>query len=135
MENTSAKQVLSNLYGLIMEINLHRSDEDVLRELQENPDSQIEKHLQRIKILNAKVKAQANVSRFQKAKEQLKLLKVKGIEELKKLIQPQQQTQFMPLFRKFEELTLEDEAAILEDQELLQLMEILNNSINDSSKS
>ena len=130
----SAKQVLSNLYGLMMELNLHRADEDVLKELQENPDPQIEKHLVKIKQLNAKLKAQANVSRFQKVKEQIKVLKELGLEEFKKLIQPQEEAQLIPLFRKFEEITEEDEASILEDQELLRLMEILNNRANDNSE-
>ncbi len=134
MGTVSAKQVLSNIYGLMMELNLHRADEDVLKELQENPDPQIEKHLIKIKQLNAKLKAQVNVSRFQKVKEQIKALKELGLEEFKKLIQPQEETQLIPLFRKFEEITEEDEASILEDQELLRLMEILNNRANDNSE-
>ena len=133
MGTVSAKQVLSNLYGLMMELNLYRPDEDVLKELQINPDPQIEKHLVKIKQLNAKLKAQANVSRFQKVKEQVKALKELGLEEFKKLIQPHEETQLILLFGKFEEITEEDEASILEDQELLRLMEILNNRVNDNS--
>lgn len=132
MEIVNAKQVLSNLYGLMMEINLHRSDEEILSELQSVPDSQIEKHLLKIKQLNAKLKADANKLRFQKAVDQIKILKQKGFDEIKRLINPQEQAQLMPLFRRFEELTKEDEAAILADQELLYFIEILNNRIDEN---
>lgn len=132
MGTVNVQQVLSNLYGLMMEINLHRTDEDVLAELHANPDPQIEKHLLKIKQLNTKLKAQANKVRFEKAIEQIKILKQKGLDEIKKLIQPHEQAQLIPLFRKFEELTQEDEAAILEDQELLHLMEILKDRIDEN---
>jgi hypothetical protein len=132
MGTVNAKQVLSNLYGLMMEMNFHRADEDVLAELHTNPDTQIEKHLVKIKQLNEKLKAEANKVRFQKAIEQIRILKQKGLDEIKKLIQPQEQEQLMPLFRKFEELTKEDEEAILEDQELLHLIEILKDRIDEN---
>ncbi|MGN8072821.1 hypothetical protein [Mucilaginibacter sp. 22184] len=131
MATFNAKQVLSNLYGLMMEINYHRPDEEVLEELQQKPDPQIDKHLLKIKQLTAKLKAQQNTLRFQRALEQIRKLKEKGIEEIKKLASPQQQAQLIPLFRKFEELTKEDEASILEDQELLLLIEALKNEIDD----
>lgn len=134
METQNTKQILSNLYGLMMEINFHREDEEVWRELQENPDPQIEKHLLRIKQIMAKMKAEANRIRFVKAKEQLALLKQKGIEEIQRLINPQERAQYAPLFRKFEELTKEDEDDIMEDQELLKLLEILNKQIDNGSK-
>lgn len=133
MTTSSARQTLSNLYGLMMEINLHQSDEDVLKELQENPDSQIEKHLLQVKQMTTKLKAEANKSRFQVALNQLKELKEKGIEELRKFIQPSEQAEFVPLFRKFEELTEKDEHAILEDQELLRLLKILKEKVDDRS--
>lgn len=131
MATLSAKQVLSNLYGLMMEINLHRSDEDVLAELQAQPDAQVEKHLLRVKQLNAKLRAEATKVRYGQALEQLRLLKERGLAELQKLLQPHERAQLQPLFRKFEELTPEDEAAILEDQELLQLMDVLKRRIDE----
>jgi hypothetical protein len=133
MAVVNAKQVLSNLYGLMMEINLHREDEDVLAELQAHPDGQIDKHLFKIKQLSAKFKAETNRLRFQEAMEQITILKQKGLDELKKLLRPHEQEQLMPLFRKFEELTQEDQAAILGDQEVLQLMEILKNRLDENA--
>lgn len=134
MATLNAKQVLSDLYGLMMEINYHRPDEEVKEELQQKPDAQLNMHLVKIKQLNAKLKAQANQERFKKAVDQIKVLKEKGLEELKRLISPQEQAQLVPLFRKFEELTEKDEAAIAEDQELLHLIEILKNKLDEDSE-
>ena len=133
MITLSDREVLSNLYGLMMEINLNQDDEDIFSELNSNPDAQIDRHFIKIKQLNAKLRAAANKKKFHQAIEQITLLKQKGLEELKKLIQPQEQAQLLPLFRKFEELTADDEASILEDQELLRLMEILKDRIDDTN--
>lgn len=131
MATLNVKQVLSNLYGLMMEINFHRLDEEVSAELQQKPDRQIEEHLLKIKQINAKLKAQHNKARFEDVIEQIRKLKERGIDELKRLIPAQEQAQLVPLFRKFEELTKKDEASILEDQELLELMEVLKSKLDD----
>lgn len=133
MATQNTKQILSDLYGLMMEINFQREDEEILSELKEKPDPQIESHIIRIKQLTAKMKAEANRRHFIKAKEQLALLKQKGIEEFQQLITPQERVKYAPLFRKFEELTKEDEEAIMEDQELLKLLEILNKRMDNDS--
>lgn len=134
MGTRNTKQILSDLYGLMMEINFHREDEEVLKELEENPDKQIDKHLLRIKKLTAQMKAKANLARFAKVKEQLALLRQRGVEEIQKLISPQERAQYAPLFRKFEELTKEDEESIMEDQEFLKMLELLNKKTDDDSK-
>lgn len=121
---TEAQQILNNMYGLMMEINLHRSDEDILAET-DTQDPFIRKHLQKIKQLTAKYTAVGNQSKFQQLKDEIQRLKELGIEEVKKLLNPQDQMQLQPLFRKFEELTEADEQSILEDQELLQMIEYL----------
>ena len=131
MGTRNTKQILSDLYALMMEINFHREDQDVLKELLENPDSQIEGHLLRIKQIKAKVRAEANRTRFAWANEQLALLKEKGIEEIQRLITPQERIHYAPLFSKFGEMTEEDKLNILEDQELLKMLEILNKRINE----
>lgn len=132
MGTQNTKQILSDLYGLMMEINYHREDEEVLKELVKNPDQQIELHVNRIKQINAKVRAESNRIRFAKAIEQLALLREKGIEAIQNLITPQERLQLAPLFSKFEEMTNEDEKDILEDQELLKMLEILNEKINEN---
>src|SRR5690606_261583 len=120
MDSLDAKQVLSNLYGLMMEINYHQPEEEIIAELQEKPDSQVEKHLVIIKQKLAKLKAHQNNFRFSQAIEQIRMLREKEFEELKNFISPQEQSQLVPLFRKFEELTEIDQVSILEDEELLQ---------------
>jgi hypothetical protein len=132
MATVNAKQLLSNIYGLMMEINLHRSDEEVWEELNANSDPQIDRHLRTIKQMQTKLKAASNKQRFIQVIEQLQLLKEKGIGELRKLIQPNEEAKLIPLFSKFEELTEQDQAAIMEDQELLELLEILKTRIDDN---
>lgn len=130
METVNAKQVLSNLYGLMMEINLHQEDAQVLAELELEPDVNLQIHLQKIKQLSAKLRAHSIKMKFQNAMVQLSELKLKGIDELKRLIKPNEQEQLIPLFRKFEELTEEDEKSLFEDQELLNFIELLKDRLN-----
>lgn len=134
MKVNNSKQILSNLYGLLMEINLYRTDEDVLSELQDNPDDSIDEHLLKIKQINAKLRGNENRLRFEKAIEQIRLLKEKGLDELEKLIKPEDKLELIPLFRKFEELSKDDERAILDDKELLLFLKILNDRIDENSK-
>lgn len=130
MNSKNAKQILSDLYGLMMEINYHRSDQEVLNELQKNPDSTLDKYLVQIKQMKAKLRALENESRFQKAMEYLKTLKSKGIDEIKRSLSLEDQTTLIPLFRKFENLTEKDEKEILEDSELLHCIEMLKDKLD-----
>lgn len=132
MATINARQILSNLYGVMMEINFHRTEEEVLSELQQSPDPIIEKHLIKIKQLSTKLNAEANRNSFHEALLQLKYLKERGSEELMKLFQPAEKQKLAPLFRRFEELTEKDEKAILEDQELLQLIKILKEKLHEN---
>ena len=134
MSDLSAKQILSNLYGLMMEMNYHRPEEEVAVELQLNPNRQHEKHLLRIRQITAKLKSQQNQSKFEQAIHFLKELKEKGEEELRKLIGSQNEAQLIPLFRKFEEITKEDQAAILEDQEFLHFIEVMKNKLDENQQ-
>lgn len=130
MTSKNTKQILSDLYGLMMEINYHRSDEDVLSELQERPDQQLDKHLIQIKRLKAKLKASANENKFNKVLEYLEKLKNKGLEEIKKSLSPEEQGKLVPLFRKFDNLTEKDKKDILEDSEFLQYIELLKDKLD-----
>jgi hypothetical protein len=126
----NVNKILHNFYGVQMEINLLKPDQEVLAEFNINPDSEISKHLSKIKLLTAKAKARANQLRFQNAMNELAFLKQKGIEELKKLFMPQERAALVPLFRKFEELNELDQQSIAEDQELLQFIEVLKNRVD-----
>ncbi|WP_175404021.1 hypothetical protein [Mucilaginibacter sp. PPCGB 2223] len=126
------KQILNNLYGLMLEINYQQDDQDVLAELEAKPDSVVNNHLLKIKQLTTKLKAEANRQRYADAVSQLQLLKQKGIEEFKKLFSPVDQTRLVPMFNRFTELSQKDEQEILEDQEMLQFMEILKDRANEA---
>ncbi|GAA4920267.1 hypothetical protein [Mucilaginibacter defluvii] len=126
------KQILNNLYGLMLEINYQQDDQDVLAELEAKPDSVVNNHLLKIKQLTAKLKADANRQRYADAVSQLQLLKQKGIEEFRKLFSPSDQTKLVPMFNRFTELSKKDEQEILEDQEMLHFMEILKDRANEA---
>lgn len=132
--STNAKQILNNLYGLMMEINYYRADEDVLADYAEKPDAQINNHLIKIRQVSAKLKAEANKAKYANAVEQIAKLKERGIEEFKKLFNPTEQAQLFPMFNRFTELSKNDEAAILEDQEMLHFLELLKDRIDDSNE-
>ena len=115
--------VLHHLYGLLIEINFHRSEVEMFSDESYKEDPFIQKHLRQIKLSSAKYKAEANKSRYAEALIEIKRLKSIGFDEIKKLLAPSEAMQLQPLFRKFEELSENDEASILEDQELLRLIE------------
>lgn len=131
MEN-NAKQILSNLYSLLMEINFHMDGPELMADLSDKEKERVNKHYKQIKLLKAKYKAEANRQFFYKAMEQIQELKERGIEELKKLVKPEEQQALVPLFRKFEELTENDKASVLEDTELLALVELLKQRVDES---
>ena len=125
-------QILNNLYGLMMDINYHRDDVDVLDDLKAKPDAFVEDHLTRIKRAIAKNKAAAQRQNIELALDQLRQLKDRGLEEIRKLLTVQEQAEYAQLFRKFEGLSKEDEASILEDKQLLKLLERIKDSKDDN---
>lgn len=131
MKAEGAQQILNNLYGLLMEMNLLQSDDDALNQSNILEDPFIQKHLKNIKLLSAKYAAVANRSRYQTLKNEFKKLKEQGVEELKKMLQPQDVIELQPLFRKFEEITPEDEQDIIEDQEFLLMLEQLKKKLDE----
>lgn len=133
MEN-NAKQILSNLYSLLMDMNFHMDGPELIADLSVKEKERVERHYKQIKLLKAKYKAEANKQYFYKALDLVRELKEKGIEELKKLVKPTEQQSLVPLFRKFEELTENDKMSILEDTELLALIELLKQRVDESGK-
>lgn len=134
MQKSNA-QILDHFYGLLLEMNFHRPDEDVFEGKNYQDDPFILKHLRQIKLKSAKYKALHNKSGYLAILDEIKRLKAIGADELKKLLNPEQQQQLLPLFRKFEELTGKDEASIADDEELLQLIRALKNKLDQSGKS
>lgn len=132
MEN-NAKQILSNLYSLLMEMNFHMEGPELMADLSDKERERVSKHYKQVKRLTAKYKAEANRQIFYKAMEQIQALRERGIEELKKLVRPDEQQALVPLFRKFEELTENDKTSVLEDTELLALVELLKQRVDESA--
>jgi|ERR1035437_4055174 hypothetical protein len=129
MENSNAS-VLHHFYGLLIEMNFHRPEEDVFPEKNYQEDPFIQKHLRQIKLASAKYKAELNKDRYSELLTEIKRLKEIGFDEIKKLLAPREAIQLQPLFRKFEELSKDDEASIAEDKELLQLMTALKEKLD-----
>lgn len=134
MTSKNAKQILSDLYGLMMEINFHRAEEDVLKELQDDPDHEIDKYLIKVKQLKTKLDAKRNENRFQKAMKFIKSLHMTGLDEIEKSLAFEDRQKLLPLFRKFENLSEEDENEILEDNELLYYLEALKDKLDEDDQ-
>lgn len=132
MEAKEARQILNNLYGLLMEMNLLQSDEDLATEVNLSNDPFLKKHLKKIKLLSAQYAAISNKNAYQSLKDELLRLKKTGLEEIKKILSNKDVAELQPLFRKFEEITPEDEKSIIEDQEFLQMMEYLKKRLDDN---
>lgn len=129
MERSNAI-VLNHFYGLLIEMNFHRSADDAFLEKDYHDDAFIQKHLQQIKLRTAKYKAIQNKSSYTSLLAEIRRLKEIGFEEIKKFLNPQEVVELQPLFRKFEELSKKDEASIAEDQELLQLIAALKEKLD-----
>lgn len=123
-------QILDHLQKLLLEINFHRPDEDVFDETGYQDNDFVKKHLRQIKLKMAKVKAEHNKGGFRAIMEEVRKLRQIGIEEINKLLNPEQRLQYQPLFRKFEDLSEKDEASILEDSELLQIISVLKDKLS-----
>lgn len=132
MQKSNA-EILNHFYGLLLEMNFNRPDEDVFVDKDYREDPFISKHLQRIKLQSAKYKIHLNKNRYTAILEEIRRLKDIGIEELKKIVNPQEAAQLQPLFRRFDELSKRDEASIAEDQELLQLISAIKGKIDKTN--
>lgn len=133
MQPLSSKQILNHMYGVMLEINYLQMDADVMENLTEHHDSFVEEKLLLFKRMSAQYKAKWNRQKFQRALDFLQELKNKGAEEINKILNPQAQVAYAPLFRKFEELTDDDKKSILEDKDLLNLIDYLNEQENNDS--
>ena len=130
MENSNIL-LLNHFYGLLIEMNFHRLDEDVFLEKTYDDDPFIQKHLQQIKLKSAKYKAVISKSRYVQLLEEIKRLQEISFKEIKKILNPKEIHQLQPLFHKFDELSKKDESSIAEDQELLQLLTALKEKIDN----
>jgi len=137
MNNPSAKQIIDNLYCLLIDANINRNDDDVLNELNSVNDCFVDYQVKRFKKTMTKYHAIAQKNKFSEIKEELNRLRKLGTEKLLEYFTPQEKQQFQSCFRKFKELTETDEKSIMEDQELLlfikKLKERTDNNDNPSN--
>lgn len=127
-------QILNHFHSLLLEINFLRPEEDVFSESGYENDSFIQKHLRQVKLKIAKSKAQQNKGGFKAILEEIKKIKALGANEINKLMNPEQQLQLQPLFRKFEELSERDETSMANDMELLQVISAIKEKFDQVEK-
>ena len=130
----SNSQILDHFQSLLMQINFHRPEDDVIDEAGYHDNAFVQKHLRQIKLKMAKAKAEQNKGGFKAILEEVRRIKEIGAIEFNKLLNPEQQLQFQPLFRKFEELSEKDEASMANDAELLQIISILKDKLDQADK-
>lgn len=127
----SNSEILNHFYSLLIEMNFYRSEEDVFLEKRYQDDPFIMKHLQHIRLRTAKYKAILNKNQYSNILTEIKRLADIGFDEIKKLLNPQEQARMQLLFRKFEGMTEKDKSSIEEDQELLQLLAVLKDKLDN----
>lgn len=130
MQKTNA-EILHHFYSLLLEINFKEEDEAPTAD--DFADPFIQKHLRLIKLKLAKNKAELKKSNYHLILQEIDRLRKLGADELKKLLVPRESLQLQRLFNRFEALTKKDEAAIAEDEELLQLISELKERLDKSN--
>lgn len=133
MEMNKNAEILNHLYGVLMELNAGRSDDDVLSGIDLDTDEFLQRQLRHVKLLTSRARAISQKARFHKLLEKLQSIKSMGEEGLSKFLSPQQTNEFIPLFRKFKELSKEDEESIIEDAQFLQLLDLLENDEDENA--
>lgn len=132
MNNPQAKQIINNLYDLLLEANINRSNEDVLEEVNSVSDSFVEYQVSRFKRTMAKYQAISQKNKFAEIQLQFNQLLEIGIDKLAALFQPEEKLQYQRCFNKFKELTKADEQSILQDSELLLFIKKMKEKIEDN---
>lgn len=133
MDAKNAIEILNNYYGLMIELNYHKPAEDYLDEL-ENTSEFVNKHLKQIKLKRSKAKALFTKQKYIALQNEFKKLKEYGVEELKKLLGVKERQDLVPLFRKFEELSKNEEAEITDDNDFLDFIAILKEKMDNETK-
>jgi len=133
MESKKAIQIINNYFGLMLEMNYHAPAENYFDDL-ENVSDFVNFHFDRIKLRQAKAKALHNKKRYEEFKFEFEKLKKYGVDELKKLLGKTERVQLQPLFRKFEDLSQNDEMEIIDDSDFLNFISVLKDKIDEETK-
>lgn len=132
MNNPQAKQIINNLYDLLLEANINRPNEDVLAEANSVSDAFVEYQISRFKRTMTKYQAISQKNKFAEIQLQFNQLLEIGIEKLAAMFQPEEKLQYQRCFNKFKELTKADEQSILQDSELLLFIKKMKEKIEDN---
>lgn len=117
---------VNRLYGLIIEANMHRSDEEVVPEINLTNDVYYSNGLALVRQLNTKAKAHLNKSRFSQAQQLLNELLSKTGDNLesffKGLTSEPESEKILALFKNYQSLSDADKQAMLLDNKVLELI-------------
>eukprot|EP00388_Colpodella_angusta_P036993 GDKK01040413.1.p1 GENE.GDKK01040413.1~~GDKK01040413.1.p1 ORF type:complete len:134 (-),score=18.37 GDKK01040413.1:23-424(-) len=133
MESKNAIEILNNYFGLMLEMNYHIPAEDYFDDV-DNVSEFVNFHYNKIKLKQAKAKALNNKKRFDEFKSEFEKLKKYGVDELKKLLGSSERVQLQPLFRKFDDLSQNDEMDIIDDNDFLNFISVLKERIDNETK-
>jgi len=131
MEKMNNKLIVDRLYEIILEANLNKPPEEVLIELDKNPDPEIEKYLGKIRFYRTKTKSIVNKTRFSAAKAELVSLINSYGDSLKELFSGEEYELLLRFHRNYKESTEKDEQSMLEDKKLLELLKKMKNDLDD----
>jgi len=133
MNSPSAKEIINNLYELLIEINLAS---DSMPEYELPPDKEeqmVQGHLKHIRRLKAQYKAKKQREDLISIITDFRQLKDEGIQKLERFLSPKQKKEYASLFRKFSSLSKQDEQDILEDAQILQMIQLLKKKLDEDS--
>jgi len=133
-QSMNNKEIIYKLYEIIMEANLHKPEEEVLEEIHQNPDSDINKYLIKIRLYRTKAKAITNQHKFSKVTEELSELINSAGDRLKELLSVEDYSSLLRFHRNYKEFTEKDKLTMIEDKKLLELLRRLKSDMDDRQK-
>ncbi len=131
-------EIIKRLNELFEEAIIKLPDEEVLEDVRQNPNSVFQRHLNYIKRLNTKAKAEMQKGVSAKAKEILEsLVNEIGKNELinRLLAEPKYKMLSPQLFSKFEGITEEDKESMLTDRKFMELVRELKKDMENEGDS
>ncbi len=128
---------VNRIYGLMIEANIHRQEEEVLLEV-DSSEMYYSNGLALVKQLNTKAKAQLNKNRFNQVQDLLDELLQKAGNNIESIFQvlssgPENE-KILAFFRNYQSLSETDKKAMLIDNKVLELMSKAKKNL-DSPKS
>lgn len=129
------KDVVTHLYKLLIEANLHRDNAEILAELKLNPDSEIESSLMTIKRLKLQSKANLKRSQFNEAQVLINDILQKAGNSINQVIEgligKKENEPLIAFFRKYQNVSEEDKLSMLKDNQILELIKKVSQTTED----